>query len=79
MSAFQRFGVFDASLGAGEFVAWYSRAVASGLNAKVISTVVARRRIHLTNTGIVRREQQQQESLAGLKQALDIRRGRTSA
>jgi glycosyltransferase involved in cell wall biosynthesis len=79
MSAFQRFGVFDESLRAGEFVAWYSRAVAMGLTTKTIEAVVARRRIHRTNTGIVRREQQQQESLGGLKQALDIRRRRTGA
>jgi glycosyltransferase involved in cell wall biosynthesis len=77
MSAFERFGRFDGSLSAGEFVAWYSRAAASGLKSKVLPTVVARRRVHTTNTGILRRSQQQQGSLAGLKQALDIRRGRT--
>jgi hypothetical protein len=48
-----------------------------GLRTKTIEAVVARRRIHLTNTGIVQRNEQQQDSLTGLKRALDIRRGRT--
>ena len=78
-SAFSRFGLPDESLRASDFVAWYPRAVAMGLRTKTIEAVVARRRIHLTNTGIVRREQQQQDSLTGLKRALDIRRGRTPA
>jgi glycosyltransferase involved in cell wall biosynthesis len=73
-SAFDRFGAFDASLRAGEFVAWYSRAVLMGLKTRIISTVVARRRIHTANTGIVRRSQQQQETLLGLQRALEVRR-----
>jgi hypothetical protein len=40
---------------------------------------VAYRRIHPGNSGIVRRDQQQQESLLGLKKALDLRRQRWSA
>ena len=76
-SAFERFGLFDDSLRAVDFVPWYSRAVALGFKSRMLSDVVAYRRIHATNTGRVRRTEQQQEGLLGLKRALDLRRKRT--
>jgi glycosyltransferase involved in cell wall biosynthesis len=75
-SAFERFGLFDASLRVVEFVPWYARAVALGLKSEMLERVVACRRIHGGNSSIVRRDQQQQESLLGLKQALALRRRR---
>lgn len=78
-AAFDRFGLFDASLRVTEFVPWYARATALGLKTEMVDQVVAYRRIHSNNTGIVRRSEQQQESLLGLKQALDLRRRRRSA
>lgn len=73
-SAFERFGLFDESMRTSDFVPWYSRALALGLKAKMLPEVVAYRRIHAANTGVVRRNEQQQESLIGLKRALDLRR-----
>lgn len=73
-SAFERFGLFDEAMRTADFVPWYSRAVALGLKAKVLPHLVAYRRIHAANTGVVRRNEQQQENLIGLKRALDLRR-----
>lgn len=78
-SVFERYGLFDATLRTADFVPWYSYAVAQGLKTKVLPDVVAYRRVHGANTGIVRRHDQQQESLMGLKRALDFRRERRSA
>ena len=78
-AAFDRFGLFDESMRIVEFVPWYARASVLGLTAEMLDRVVAYRRIHGNNSGIVRRDEQQQESLMGLKQALDLRRQRRSA
>lgn len=78
-SAFDRFGPFDETLQIAEFFPWYSRAIALGLNVKMLPDVVAYRRIHGANTGLVRRTEQQQENLLGLKRALDLRRRRGGA
>jgi hypothetical protein len=75
--AFDRFGLFDATLQIVDFVPWYARAAALGLNTEAIDLVVAYRRLHARNSGIVRRNEQQQESLLGLKRALDLRRRRS--
>ena len=77
--AFDRFGLFDESMRVVEFVPWYARASVLGLTTEMLDHVVAYRRIHSGNGGIVRRDQQQQESLLGLKKALDLRRQRRSA
>lgn len=71
---FERFGLFDETLRTADFVPWWARAAALGFRHRVLAPVLVRRRIHGTNTGIVRRDQQQQESLAGLRDALAIRR-----
>ena len=78
-AAFDRFGPFDATLRAAEFFPWYSRAAALGLKTELLPDVVAYRRIHGANTGVVRRTEQQQENLIGLKLALDLRRRRAAA
>jgi glycosyltransferase involved in cell wall biosynthesis len=72
--AFDRFGWFDEALTTADFVPWYARAVAMGLRHRMLDDVVARRRLHLSNTGVTRRREQQQESLLGLRQALSLRR-----
>lgn len=76
-TAFARFGLFDATLQVADFVPWYAQAVAAGLKVQMLERVVAHRRIHDANSGITRRDQQQQESLLGLKRALDLRRRRS--
>ena len=73
-AALDRLGWFDETLGTSEFVPWFSRAAALGFRYRVMDDVVARRRIHLGNTGVLRRHDQQQESLLGLRQALALRR-----
>jgi glycosyltransferase involved in cell wall biosynthesis len=78
-AAFDRCGLFDESMRVAEFVPWYARANVLGLTTEMLDHVVAYRRIHPNNSGIVRRDQQQQESLLGLKKALDLRRQRRSA
>jgi glycosyltransferase involved in cell wall biosynthesis len=78
-AAFDRCGLFDESMRVAEFVPWYARATVLGLTTEMLDHVVAYRRIHPGNSGIVRRDQQQQESLLGLKKALDLRRQRRSA
>lgn len=78
-AAFDRFGLFDESMRVVEFVPWYARAAVLGLTTEMLDHVMAYRRIHLGNSSIVRRDQQQQESLLGLKKALDLRRQRRSA
>ncbi len=78
-AAFDRFGLFDESMRVAEFVPWYARADVLGLTTEMLDHVVAYRRLHPGNSGIVRRDQQQQESLIGLKKALDLRRQRRSA
>ncbi|HKP24728.1 MAG TPA: glycosyltransferase family A protein [Dongiaceae bacterium] len=77
-TAFERFGLFDTTLRVADFVPWYAHAVAMGLKMRMVERVVAHRRLHDTNSGITRRGEQQQESLLGLKQALDLRRRRSS-
>lgn len=72
--ALDRLGLFDETLGTSEFVPWFARAATLGFRYRVLDDVVARRRIHLGNTGVLRRHDQQQESLLGLRQALALRR-----
>ena len=78
-AAFDRFGLFDASMRVVEFVPWYARASVLGLMTEMLDHVVAYRRIHASNSGIVRRDQQQHQSLIGLEKALDLRRQRRAA
>ena len=77
-SAFEHFGWFDEGRRTAGFVPWYSRAAALGLRTRMMSDLLAYRRVHGQNTGIVRRDDLQEDSLLALKQALDIRRKRAS-
>lgn len=73
-TAFDRYGLFDETFTSSDFVNWWARASALGFRFRTLDDVVLRRRIHTTNMGIVRRHEQQQESLAGLRDALALRR-----
>lgn len=77
-SVFDRFGLFDSTLRTADFVPWYARATTLGMKTLMMPEVLAYRRLHETNTGILRRDEQQRESLLGLKQALDLRRREAS-
>lgn len=73
-AAFDRTGGFDSNLTVLEFVGWYTRAQAMGIKVRVENQIVAFRRLHESNSGRLKRNEQQQETLLGLKQALDLRR-----
>lgn len=50
--AAEKCGGFDESLRVGEFIDWYSRALAAGLAVQTLAEVLAGRRIHGANMGI---------------------------
>jgi glycosyltransferase involved in cell wall biosynthesis len=75
-SAIDRIGPFDEAMRTADFVPWWARASALGFRYRMLDAVLVGRRIHGTNSGIVRREEQQQESLAGLRDALARRRAK---
>ena len=77
-AAFDRTGGFDSNLAVLEFVDWYARAQALGIKVRVENQIVAFRRLHESNSGRLKRAEQQQETLLGLKQALDLRRKKRS-
>jgi glycosyltransferase involved in cell wall biosynthesis len=52
--AFERVGAFDETLAAGEFIDWYSRAMAAGQSETMVERVVLRRRLHSGNLGFQR-------------------------
>ncbi|HXY92324.1 MAG TPA: glycosyltransferase family A protein [Acidimicrobiia bacterium] len=74
--AFRRVGPFREDITIGEFIDWYSRAVEIGLREAEVDAVVARRRIHDRNTGILARDLRTQYAHV-LKDALDRRRAGT--
>tara|TARA_R110002049_G_scaffold17654_7_gene68269 strand:- start:4344 stop:5042 length:699 start_codon:yes stop_codon:yes gene_type:complete len=53
--AFLRAGLFDETLHAGEFIAWYSTAQQLGMRFMLMPGTLLQRRIHLTNTTRVSR------------------------
>jgi len=71
--AFGRVGPFDPRFRIGEFVEWFGRAEEKGLRHATLPDVVAERRIHGANMGIVDRARRG-EYLLALKSVLDRRR-----
>ncbi len=72
-AAFQRVGRFREDHLLGEFIDWYSRALAAGFRSIVDPKVVHHRRIHDSNLGILRREDRGDYARI-LKAALDRKR-----
>ncbi len=72
--AFERIGLFDSTLRNIDFLEWYTRAIDKELQVDMLPEVVAFRRLHTTNNGILRRDAQRSENLDALKRALDRRR-----
>jgi glycosyltransferase involved in cell wall biosynthesis len=72
--SFLRVGDFDIRRSAGEFVDWFARAQEKGLSARMLEEVLALRRIHDANMGILRRDENRGEYLQAVKAALDRRR-----
>ena len=61
-SAFDRIGPFDVTLQVVEFGEWYARAIALGLRTFVLPELLVRRRLHASNLGRLRREEQRPSS-----------------
>lgn len=70
---FLKVGPFQEDLKVGEFIDWYSRAKSAGLQEKVLSQVLYRRRIHGENQGI-RQHNQRKQYLSVLKANIDRKR-----
>ncbi len=70
-STIERVGPFDEQLRVGEFVEWMARARDLGLERRILSQVVARRRIHGGNTVLTRSGA---DYLRAIKSTLDRRR-----
>jgi glycosyltransferase involved in cell wall biosynthesis len=73
-TAFGRVGTFDEGLRNADFVDWYARALDHGLRTHMLPEVVALRRQHNANLGVVARDAQRRDNVAVLKRALDRRR-----
>lgn len=73
-AAFENVGIFDPTLRNIDFLEWYTRAIDKGIRLDVPMEVVALRRLHATNFGSTRREDQRSDNLEALKRALDRRR-----
>ena len=72
---FARVGPFNDSLRVGEFIDWWARAREAGLEEAVVSSVVARRRIHQTNTGVTMGRDARVDYTRLLRASLQRRRG----
>ncbi len=72
-SSFERVGPFDTSWTVGEFMDWHLRARELGLRFYTIEKLLARRRIHSTNKGILLRSYEYERAQI-LKASLDRRR-----
>lgn len=73
-STFDKIGYFDERLKTGETVAWLAKFKDSGLKSVNIDDVVLKRRIHMTNTGIVNKEQEKKDYLTIIRQRLQQRK-----
>ena len=73
-AAFARVGPFASGWRVAEWAAWYVRAVDLGLRTVMLPQVVARRRLHATNTGLTARDATGEYARL-LKARLDRRRG----
>jgi glycosyltransferase involved in cell wall biosynthesis len=72
-SEFDRVGALSPQLTSGEFTDWILRAEAAGLTFATVAERVLRRRLHLMNHGVVRRDARQ-DYVKVVKAALDRRR-----
>ncbi|MFC1719820.1 glycosyltransferase family A protein [Pseudomonadota bacterium] len=74
-NGFAKAGYFDSQWQLGEWSDWYVHAVEAGLKIHVLPDVLARRRLHDGNKGLVQREHLNEYPRL-LKASLDRRRGR---
>jgi glycosyltransferase involved in cell wall biosynthesis len=71
--SFLQVGFLNENLQLAEFIDWFERAREMGLKHKMLTDIVLRRRIHLTNQGITKRGHQK-DYIKVLKAALERRR-----
>ncbi len=76
-SCFMKVGMFSDAYAVGDFIEWYNRAKELNLNTEVLKSVLAHRRIHKSNMGIVQAHKRG-EFARIMKAALDKRRSRHS-
>ncbi len=76
--AFSRVGMFETHWQVGEFVAWYLRAMETGLRTVMLTDVVMKRRLHASNQGVQKRDFQS-DYVRILKASLDRRRQNSSS
>lgn len=76
-SSFERVGLFEPKWRVGEFIDWFMRAREEGLTYELLDTVLLRRRIHETNTGITDRPSRV-DYVRIAREALKRRRGESS-
>jgi glycosyltransferase involved in cell wall biosynthesis len=72
-NSFSRAGQYETKVVIGDFIAWYARAIDSGLKSLMLSDIVLKRRIHKHNMGTLQREHQA-DYVRVLKETLDRRR-----
>ena len=75
-AAFHRAGPFDTSWRVGEFIDWYSKARDTGLKTAVVEEVLALRRLHDGNQGVVNRDARS-DYLRIVKASTERRRSRS--
>ncbi len=71
---FEKVGQFHEKKEVGEFIEWYSRAMALNTPVQLIEEVLAYRRVHAHNMGRQRERYSRQEYLKVLKKNLELRR-----
>jgi hypothetical protein len=74
--SFLSVGYFDSHWQRVEFIDWYIRAKALNLEMMVIPDIILKRRIHQTNTGLMKKDQRN-EYVQIIKQALDGKRSKS--
>ncbi len=72
--AFDRVGAFDESVLAADFPEWYARALGRGIGMRFLDDVVAFRRVHKSNTTIVRKKDLHSDYLRTAREAITRRR-----
>ncbi len=70
--------MFETDWQVGEFVAWYLRAMETGLRTVMLADVVLKRRLHASNQGVQKRDFQS-DYVRILKASLDRRRQNSSS
>jgi hypothetical protein len=71
----ERVGLFDEMRETGEAVEWLTRMYDLGIKTARIDWITADRRLHMTNTGRLRREREKKDYADILRQRLKLRSG----